>query len=232
MRVEAFPSALLWLALGCAAPVIEPHASTEIVDAPGATGEGFHDPTASINGVRGGGDGEGSLDVYSIDYGSYLVLGWDGARVTNGPGIDFAVFENPFQFGDGLTFMDAAVVELSLDGVTWVTFPHDYLAEDETMYSARREHWVGFAGIEPVYLNEETNAVDPFDPAAGGDRFDLETLPPDGEAGRIRDEGFLFLRISPALDHENPDTGQPFPRSPVANGPDIDGVYARYVVSP
>lgn len=215
---------------GCfASAATQPRSATELVDAPGATGEGFYDPSAALDGVRGGGDGEGSLNVYSVDYGSYLVLGWNGGRARNGPGADVAVFENPFRFGDGLTFMDPAVVEVSLDGETWVAFPHEYVAADETVYSARAEDWIGFAGVHPVWLHAETNPVDPFDPAAGGDAFDLDSLPGDGEAARIREEGFSFLRLSPAPDHVNPDTGAPFVRSPIANGPDIDGVFARYV---
>jgi len=209
-----------------------PVAAGVVVDAPGAGDRPFGDPSLAVNGVRGGGDGGGSLDVYSIEYGGHLVLSWDGQRVRNGPGVDFVVFENPFVFGGG-TFMDHAVVELSRDGETWVAFPHDYVAPDETMYSSDPSHWSGFAGVEPVRLHAEDHPVDPFDAAAaGGDRFDLAALDADGEAGRIRDEGFAYLRLNPAPDHDNPDTGAPFVRSPVSNGPDIDGVIARYVGAP
>ena len=61
--------------------------ATEVVDAPGATGTGFRDPTLATNGVRGGGESAQSLDVYSIPLDGYLVLGfanklleaWQGA---------------------------------------------------------------------------------------------------------------------------------------------------------
>lgn len=221
-------------ALGDDAGRLEPRpaAADTVVDAPGAGDRPFGDPSLAVNGVRGGGEGAGSLDVYSIEYGGHLVLSWGGRRVRNGPGADLVVFENPFRFGGG-TFMDPVVVEVSLDGETWVAFPHDYAAPDESMYSADAAHWVGFAGIEPVRLHAEDHPVDPFDAvAAGGDHFDLDRLPPDGEAGRIREEGFAWLRLSPAPDHVNRDTGAPYARSPVANGPDIDGVVARYVGAP
>ncbi len=213
----------------CASASLDAAPADRVVDAPGAGDGPFRDPALATNGVRGGGLGAGSLDVYSIDYGSYLVLGWGGRRALNGPGEDLAVFENPFEHGDGATFMDPAIVEVSLDGQDWVALPHDLVAEDEARFSTRATDWRGFAGVTPVSLHAETNPVDPFDGTAGGDRFDLDALPGEGLAGAIREGGFAFVRLSPAFDHDNPDTGAPFPRDPSANGPDIDGVIARWV---
>jgi len=65
-------------------------AASEAVDAPDAHDGMFGDPALATNGVRGGGLGAGSLDVYTITYGSHLTLGWSGARVLNGPGDDVA----------------------------------------------------------------------------------------------------------------------------------------------
>lgn len=194
----------------------------EVVDAPDATGEGFGDPSRAVNGVRGGGLTAQSLDVYSISLEGHLVLGWSGRRVMDGPGVDLVVFENAFQYGDGATFMDPVVVEVSSDGETWVAFPHDYVAEDEARYSNRAADWRGFAGRTPVLFHEEERAeLDRFDPEeAGGDGFDLADL---GLAS-IR-----YVRLSPASAHTNPDTGAPFPRDPVSDGPDIDGVAARWL---
>lgn len=214
---------------GDAGPPTVARADT-VVDAPGAGAGPFRDPSRAIDGVRGGGLGAGSLDVYSIDYGTHLVLSWGGRRVLDGPGVDLVVFENPFHYGDGLTFMDPAIVEVSVDGEAWVALPHEYAADDPSVYSARGADWRGFAGVTPVTLHEEHHPVDPFDvSAAGGDGFDLATLPDEGEAGRIRREGAALVRIRAAHDHVDPRTGARYPRDPVANGPDIDGVYARYV---
>lgn len=216
---------------GCALE-LAPAMADAVEEAPGASGMGYGDPSRAINGVRGGGAMMQSLDVYSIGIGesAWLVLGFEGRRVVDGPGDDLVVFENAFGYGDGLTFMDPAVVEVSADGETWIAFPHDYVAEDETAYSPRREHWLGFAGLTPVFLHADDNALDPFDPEAGGDRFDLASLPDTPEAERIREQGAAFIRISSAASHVNPDTGAPFVQDPVGDGPDIDGVAARWLV--
>lgn len=190
---------------------------------------------AATNGVHGGGNGGGSTDVYSMGLTARdgaLTLIWPGHRVLNGDGNDLAVFENPFVIGSGPSvFMDQIIVELSQDGESWVAFPHDYVADDETAYSALPDHWLGFAGLTPVLLNEDSNPVNPFDPAvAGGDAFDLDDLPNDGGlAQSIRENGFTHVRLVAASLRANPDTGEPFPKDPVANGPDIDGIYARYL---
>ena len=208
----------------------QPALADTVVDAPDASDSDFGDPTLAVNGVRGGGINGQSTDVYSIQDGGHLTISFGGRRARNGPGVDFAVFENPFEFGGGQTFMDQTIVELSIDGKTWVKFPHDYVAADETTYSNLQADWIGFAGVGPVLLHNEDNPVDPFDAeAAGGNQFDLDDLPRDGEAGRIRKTGFVYLRLSPASDFVNPDTGLPFPRDAFANGPDVDGAWGRYV---
>jgi hypothetical protein len=215
---------------------VDPVAADVVIAAPGATGEGFGDPANAVNGVRGGGPNMGSLDVYSLGYGenAELVLAWSGHSVANGPGADFAVFENGFLLAGaaGAYFMDLAVVSVSRDGETWVELPHDYVALDESRYSFDPADWEGFAGRWPVLLNDDTNPADPFDPqAAGGDTFDLDVLDHEGEAGVIRREGFRYLRLSAAPTRTNPDTGAAYPRDPTSNGPDIDGVIARWLVA-
>ncbi|MCZ7677428.1 MAG: LIC_13355 family lipoprotein [Sandaracinaceae bacterium] len=220
---------------GCSAQCLRERAGSAladvVLDAPDATGTGFGDPARAINGVRGGGARMQSLDVYSIRVGpsAYLVLGWDGARLVDGPGDDLAVFENAFEYGEDRTFVDAAIVEVSADGQSWVALPHDYDAPDERVYSASRERWIGFAGVTPVMLHEEDNPLDPFEDAAGGDRFDLSALPPGPEADRVLAEGACCVRLVAAASRENPDTGEPFVMDPVSDGPDIDGVAARYL---
>lgn len=204
-------------------------AASEIAAAPSAGAGPFKDPTAAVNGVRGGGDQAGSQDVYSIglEPGDHLVVCFEGAA-QDVPGADLVVFENPFVSG-ATRFMDPTVVEASPDGERWIAFPHDYVAPDEAVYSADPQHWQGFAGITPVRLDDDEAPADPFDTAfAGGDVFDLAALPGDLGA-EIRDVGARCVRLSAAAAAENPDTGLPFPRDPVSNGPDIDGVYGRQV---
>lgn len=218
----------------CAAPASRaPEAlADEVVDAPGATGEAFGDPRHAIDGVRGGGALAGSTDVYSLDYATHphLVLGWSGRRVTNGPGADLVVFENPFRtmWDPDAYFMDPIVVAVSLDGARWVELPHRYLAPDAAVYSRRIEDWEGFAGVTPVLVNDDVSAIGWFDPRAGGDAFDLDELPTEGDAAEIRAQGFRYVRLTSAALVTNPDTGAVYPHDPLANGADVDGVAARH----
>ena len=219
------PTVCAWgLAAACA---------DEVVDAPGSTGIALGDPTRATNGVRGEGDGGGSVDVYSLDLTARdsLTLRWSGRVVVDGPGVDLVVFENAFvKNTPGAGFLEPAIVEVSTDGVEWVAFPHDYLAPDETAYSNLLADWMGFAGLSPARLHEEDNPVDPLDPvAAGGDGFDLADLPgPAGDA--VRADGARFLRLRNALTATNPDSGVPYPGDATAAGADIDGVYAAVLV--
>ena len=213
-----------------------PELADVVVDAPGHTGEGLGDSGHAIDGVHGAGAAAGNTDdVFSLGYSpgedDHVVLSWGGRRVTNGPGADLVVFENAFLVGGGPeAFMDPAIVYLSRDGEEWVAFPHDYAAVDEGTYSALPGDWSGFAGIAPVLLNDDTNPADPFDAAAaGGDQFDLALLPDEGEAAAIKAEGFRFLKIVAAPAESNPDTGEPYASDAISNGPDIDGVYGRYL---
>ncbi len=206
-----------------------------VVAAPGVDPD-VSDPELAVNGVRGCGEGCGSSDVAQLSLeppeDAYIILSWSGRRVTNGPGADFVVFENPFRIsGSTSVFMEQMVVFLSRNGVDWVPFPHDYTAPNETVYSNNPEHWRGFAGVNPVMFHEENNPVDPFDPdSAGGDHFDLSDLPEDGgEAQAIREEGFVYLKLVCAPTLINPDTGENFVKDPVSNGGDVDGVYARHL---
>ena len=199
-----------------------------VIDAP--TGDGpFRDPRRAVNGVRGAGEFAGGTDVFSLNHDERLVLGWTARRVLDGPGPDLAVFENPFRTGDANWFLDPVVVEVSADGEAWVAFPHDYRAADELAWSDDAADWSGFAGLRPVVLHEELRPHDPFDPAAGGDLFDLADLPPTPATDAIRAEGVAYIRLG--APGTNPDSGEAFPRDPVSNGPDIDGVYARTTTS-
>jgi hypothetical protein len=205
-----------------------------VVDAPGATGTGFGDPTRAINGVRGAGMTSGGLDVFSLGYvadrNDHITLRWSGGRLRNGPGTDLVVFENPFASGSG-TFMDLIIVEVSIDGAAFRALPHRYTAADPSVYHNDPSLWQGFAGRTPVLLNVDTNPVDPFDPvAAGGDAFDLDDIPGDDDLARaIRSDGVRFVRLVSASARVNPDTGAPYVHDAVANGPDIDGMVGRYV---
>ena len=212
-----------------------PRFADTVVDAPGASDAPFRDPALAVNGVRGGGKGSGSMDVFSLGYrpglDDTLTVRWSGARVADGDGDDLMVFENPFRYADDAWFMDLVIVEVSPDGESWAAFPVDYVAPDESVYIPDRSLWQGFAGRTPVWLHEDTFAVDPFFPKmAGGDGFDFAALPEGEVRDAILRDGALEVRFRSAATVTNPDTGAPFVRDPVSNGPDIDGVYARYLI--
>jgi hypothetical protein len=207
-----------------------------VTAAPGATGSGAGDPMKAINGVRGNGTATGSFDVYSLGYidgtNNFITLSWSTGELRNGPGADVAVFENPFLISGG-AFMDLIIVEVSVDGVEFRALAHDYMAADPTKYESDPAVWTGFAGKTPVKLNEDTNPVDPFDPAAaGGDAFDLDNVVgTDAVAAAIRANGARYIRLVTAPSRIDPHTGALYVHDSIANGADIDGVYGRYVAS-
>ncbi len=188
----------------------------EVIEATG-------DASLAVNGAHGFGQHQGSTDVYSLtlDPDEALILGWSDAILTDGPGVDIVVFENPFDYGDGARFMDLVVVSVSPNGTDFVNFPHEYLAADPKFWSPDPDDWEGFAGKTPVLLNEDSNPADPFDPvASGGDGFDFADLPAgDPLVQDILAEGAVAVRLVSA----------PFPKDPISNGADIDAVYGRYL---
>ncbi|NLN61368.1 MAG: LIC_13355 family lipoprotein [Myxococcales bacterium] len=226
-----------WGAIACQADDSTAHQDARFADiviaAPGANDGRYGDPQFATDGVHGAGERAGNADdVFTMGHREPLTLSWSERSVCNGAGVDFVIFENAFRIGDAQQhFMEQAAVALSNDGENFIVFPHDYTAPDETLYSDDPSHWQGFAGVQPVLFNADTHRVDPFDAdLAGGDAFDLDDLPDDGALGtEIRRHGFRYLRLIPASALTNPDTGQPFPKDPMSNGPDIDGVAAQWL---
>ncbi len=219
------------------APVIEPsvHLADMVTAAPGATGSGAGDSNRAVNGVRGGGFGMGSADVFSLGYmdgvNNFITLSWSSGTLRNGPGADLAVFENGFRIQNGV-FMDLIIVEASLDGVEFRELAHDYTATDPTLYSSDPQFWSGFAGRTPVVLNVDTNPRDPFDAAAGGDAVALATVGgADAVAQEIRAKGARYIRLVSAPSRIDPHTGALYVHDSISNGADIDGMYGRYVAS-
>ncbi len=220
-----------------------------VKEAPGSTGEGFKNSNLAINGVRGNGKFGGSTDVYSLGTSSstgYIVLEWSNRKVTNGVGIDFVVYENPFiyQNNPNEVFMEQVIVEVSIDGVNYCGFDPIYTYPNPSVYSKNPEYWVNFAGKNPVLFHEENNRlseVELFNLAkSGGDGFDLDNLSTDntfniGCSVTLRDEiknnGFVYLKLVNAFTRNDPNTGNPFLKDPGSfdGAPDIDGASARYL---
>ena len=216
--------------------------------APNHTGSGFQDKTKAVNGVRGAGLSSGSGDVFSLTAtgaNASMVLEWSGKRILNGSGIDFIVYENAFQYNSNpsTVFMEAVIVEVSQDNVSYCGFSPDYIFSPETTYNINPTYWKRFAGITPVIYNIESNVFsgnDLYDTSkTGGDGFDLDNLIATNDYNigcnttlrdKIKSEGFVYLRLTSATARTNLDTGANFLQDTGAfdGGPDIDGVMARY----
>lgn len=152
------------------------------------------------------GQSAGSLDVVSLGNGGSITVAFVDNEIVDGPGPDFTVFENPFNSPGLGIFTEVAVVAASVDGVTFVEFPHGAGGQDLS----------GLAGRTPVFANPDLNDIDPRDPAvSGGDQFDLAT---------IGLTSARFLRITdPGASID--DVGNHFPTpGPGKSGFDLDAV--------
>jgi len=225
-----------------------------VVESPGHTGTGFYDKAKITNGIRGGGTGAGGMDIFSLDTpagaSTHVVLSWAGKKIKNGTGADFVVYENGFYIsGNPLArFMDLVIVEVSNDNTNYCGFAPDYASSPETTYSSDPTKWLRFAGRAPVVYNIDSNNLTASQifqdndsnqegDVGGGDLFDLDQLSDSnyyntGCSTVLRDElktnGFRYLKLTPANRRNNPDTGAVFVKDGVSNGPDLDGVVARY----
>lgn len=208
-------------------------AADTVTSAPASTGFGYEDSYCAINGVRGLGSTDGSVDVFSLatsGAGASIVLEWSGRKVTDGTGADFIVYENAFNIigGGGTRFMEPIVVEVSRDNVSYCGWNPAYSGGGT--YSNNPANWTRFAGVTPVTYNQDTNPLTAgtLIASGGGDAFDLN----DGNFGasgsgcditlrnNIRTNGFLYVRLTAA-------TARGFPGDTAGtNGPDIDGVIA------
>jgi hypothetical protein len=121
----------------------------------------------------GAGAEMGSTDVFSLGNGGEIVVSFEPNAIVDGPGVDFIVFENPFDYGDGQRFVEPGEVSVSEDGVTWTAFPCTDKTQDEPDggWGATR-----CGGMHVVYSNPD-NGISPLDPkTAGGDPYDLADI--------------------------------------------------------
>jgi hypothetical protein len=117
-------------------------------------------PEIALGPPRGAGCCAGSLDVVSLGNGGSITLGFANNGIVDGPGPDFVVFENAFEFG-GTVFAELGTVSVSEDGEHWHEFPCDAVAPP----------YGHCAGHRPVYLAGEGDMK-----SGGGDPFDLADI--------------------------------------------------------
>jgi hypothetical protein len=116
--------------------------------------------------------GESSLALGKAGENGIVSLG-DGGRATltfevpiaDGPGWDFAVFENAFASGDGF-FMELAFVEVSSDGITFFRFPASSLTQSIDQIG-------NFDILDPTKVNNLAGKYETL----YGTPFNLEELP-------------------------------------------------------
>ena len=134
-------------------------------DAGEGAGFGQQDlPGVILGPPEGGGPNKGSLDVVSLGVQGEVVLGFGEAVLTDGPGVDLIVFENAFEYGDGMIFAEFGEVSVSEDGESWHRFVCDV------------ESGLGCAGGSVSRAFDFASGEDFTHEDVGGDGFDLAEL--------------------------------------------------------
>lgn len=153
--------------------------------------------------------------IVSLGDGGIAILTFD-EPIANGPGFDFAVFENGF----GDTFLELAFVEVSSDGENYFRFP----AHSET----QTEVQVGtFDEIDPTYLNNFAGKYRAF----FGTPFDLDELEDDPLLDKNRITHVKIIDVVGSIDTEFATydsfgniVNDPFPTPFWSSGFDLDAV--------
>lgn len=149
--------------------------ATSVVSFNQGGGSGIFDPALILGGPRGG----AGTHVLTLGTGGDVTLDFD-VTLTDGPGADFIVYENGFEW-NGLTFPEMAMVEVSTNGVDFARFPMRYDGPQGPFISTFEllpwGIYSGLTGLVPPVANVDTNSIDPLNPVlAGGEAFDLADL--------------------------------------------------------
>lgn len=135
--------------------------------------------------------------------------------ITNGPGADFAVFENGFSN----TFLELAHVEVSSDGINYVRFPSHSETETDIQVG-------GFGALDATYLYNLAGKYK----AGFGTPFDLEELK---DSANLNVEQITHVKIidvvgsigaEGTLDSYGNKINDPFPTPFASGGFDLDAV--------
>jgi hypothetical protein len=123
----------------------------------------------------------GAQDVVSLGDGGSAVLTF-AHPITNGPGPDFAVFENGFKAQDGSGYyLELAFVEVSTDGQHFVRFPAVSLTQDTVQVA-------GFGALDPTKIHNLAGKY----VAGYGTPFDLQEL---ADSSGINIDSINYVRI-------------------------------------
>ncbi|MBL4769868.1 MAG: hypothetical protein JKY61_01670 [Planctomycetes bacterium] len=169
------PALLAASVLICAAASAQSRYATSVVSFNQGGGTGIFDTSMILGGPRGG----AGTHVLTLGSGGDVTLAFDRI-ITDGPGADFVVFENTFEWMS-TTFPEVAMVEVSTNGVDFARFPMRYSGPfgmftggfDLTPWGT----YSGVTGHVPPIANVDTNSISPFNPLeGGGEGFDLADL--------------------------------------------------------
>jgi hypothetical protein len=160
--------------------------------------------------------GTDTSGVVSLGDGGHVTLGF-AQPIANGPGADFAVFEN--SFAD--TFLELAFVEVSSDGVNFFRFPGVSLTQAATQVG-------GFGTLDPTNLNDLAGKYR----VGFGTPFDLDELA--GVSGLLDVNAVEAVRIVDVVGSIDPLYGthdslgnivnDPWPTAFASGGFDLDAV--------
>ena len=169
-------------------------------------------------------DGLGKPDgqaLVSLGDGGHAVLTFE-SPLYDGPGPDFAVFENPLENAQqpGFFFLELGFVEVSSDGENFVRFPaFSYIPESPQVGS--------FDCVEPHLVHNLAGKYAPL----YGTPFDLEELPEDE---RLDKNKITHVRVVDVVGVINPEyatydseghiVNDPWPTPFASSGFDLDAV--------
>lgn len=129
--------------------------------------------TYATVGVPTAGIGQADGSIVSLGDGGTATLTFP-KTITNGPGADFAVFENGFISNfNGRAFLELAFVEVSSDGINFFRFPSHNEYPANYIETADDMGGSGFATMDARYLNNFAGKYI----ANYGTPFDLSDLP-------------------------------------------------------
>lgn len=153
--------------------------------------------------------------VVSLGDGGVAILTFD-TPIGNGPGYDFAVFENAFDD----SFLELAFVEVSSDGENFFRFPAHSETQTDTQVG-------GFGSLDPTYLNNFAGKYRVF----FGTPFDLDDLEDNPLLDKNNITHVKLIDVVGSIDPEfatydaygNP-VNDPFPTPFWSSGFDLDAV--------
>lgn len=160
----------------------------------------------------------------SLGDGGTATLFFDGL-LQNGPGTDFAIFENSFQIGNSqLYFIELAFVEVSSDGLNFFRFPSTSLTSDSVQIGA-------FDGIDPRNIHNLAGKY----VAGFGVPFDLDDLPDNPNLDKMNISHIRVIDVVGSVDaavgsfdSQGNIINDPFPTPFPSGGFDLDAVGLLY----